>query len=337
MLNSVAFVASVISTAAIAGKPVATVNFNKTVQPKTPLSSQYMEIAVLNANMEGSSGEFDEQKWSKMTADIVQYYLEEAAEKHNIPLKLIDREHLKMAQGEKDLASAGVTDKGDALGSAQFKGASAIITSKVTVKVDKQAGKKKRINPLSVVGGALNRGSGIHSEEVEEESRNITVNAQFQLKDPATNDIIVSHNAPPTQEFTNAKASPFFGSGKTEANMTPRDTVIGGMIEKDVQDFLAKIVPVEIKAEVKVEPSRHSDCVKGVEALVIEDYQTALDHFKKSISKHDKDEESYFGAGVASEKLGKMEDAKRYYKIAQSLDSKRPEYNAAVARISRGG
>jgi hypothetical protein len=336
MSPSVALMASILSTAAIGAKPVATVNLGQVVQPKTPLASQYMQIAVMNANMEGSSGEFDEKKWSTMTADMVQYYLEQAGEKYQIPLKLVDREHLKVAQGEKDLASAGVSDGGDAVGAAQFKGASAILTSKVTVKIDKQVAKKKRINPLSVVGAGLNRGYGVHSEEVEAESRNITVNCQFQLKDPATNDIIVSHNAPPTQEFNNPKASPFFGSGKTEANMTPRDAVIGGMIEKDLQDFLCKFVPVEIKTEVQVKPSRHKESIAGVESLVAEDFPGALDHFKKSIAAK-KDEASYFGAGVCCEKLKQYEEARKYYKIAQSMDVKNPEYNAAVARISKGG
>src|SRR5262245_38454684 len=155
MSPNAVLIGSLFVSAALGGRPTATVSFNQLVEPKTKLSPQYMEIAVMNANMEGSStGEFDEAKWSKMTADMIQYYLEQAAEKYNMPIKLIDREHLKIVQGEKDLASAGVTDKGDAVGAAQFKGAGAILTSKVTVKVDKQVATKRRVDALSLVGGA---------------------------------------------------------------------------------------------------------------------------------------------------------------------------------------
>lgn len=338
MSPNAVLIASMLASAALGGRPTATVNFHQLVEPKTKLSPQYMEIAVMNANMEGSTtGEFDEAKWSKMTADMIQYYLEQAAEKYNMPIKLIDREHLKIAQGEKDLASAGVTDKGDAVGAAQFKGAGSILTSKVTVKVDKQVGSKRRIDALSLVGGAMSHGSGIRTEEVDQESRNITVTCQFQLKDPATNDIIVSHNAPPSQEFTNAKASRYFGSSKTEANMTPRDQVIGGMIERAVQEFLSKIVPVEVSATVTVKSSRHGDCEAGVNAMVMEDYQRALGLFKGCLAKHAKDDCAMFGAGVCCEKLKMYDEAKRYYRQAQSYEPNDPEYNAAVARISHMG
>src|SRR5207302_6127035 len=105
------------------------------MQPKTPLSEQYMHIAVRNANMKGSTEEYDQSKWSKMTADMIQFYLQEAQEKQNVPLKLVDREHLAMANEEKDLAAAGVTNSGDKVASSAIEGASAIITSTVEIKI----------------------------------------------------------------------------------------------------------------------------------------------------------------------------------------------------------
>ena len=68
-----------------------------------------MKIAVMNAQMSGDTSEFDESKWAKMTADLIQHNLEQAAEHNNIPIKLVDREHMKLTMGEKDLAAAGVT------------------------------------------------------------------------------------------------------------------------------------------------------------------------------------------------------------------------------------
>lgn len=319
--------------------PTATVEFKETVAPKTPLSASYMNIAVMNANLEGSSDELDQSKWAGMTADMIQHYLERAGEQHNIPLKLIDREHLKMTMGEKDLASAGITDGGDALGAAQVKGANAILTSKVTVKIDKQVGKKRTIDALALAGGGWSRGGwgagAVDTEEVDEEARNITVTCQFQLKDAATNDIIVSHNALPSQQYEKTSSSFFFGSSQTEADMNPRDRVIGAMIERHAKDFMAKFVPIDVADSVTVEASKNEACVAGVRCLVIDEYADALGHFKQALSENPNDDEALFGAGVACEKLKRYDEARKYYKQALSLDVDDEKYKSAVDRVSR--
>lgn len=319
--------------------PIANVEITESSQPKTPLSSQHMHIAVMNANMADSSGEFDQDKWSKLTADMIQSYLERAAEQNNIPIKLIDREHLKMTMGEKDLAAAGVTDSGDNVAAAQVKGASAILTSKVTVKIDKQVGKKRTIDAMSLAAGAWSRGGfgagSVDTEQVDEEARNITVSCQFQIKDAATNEVIISHNGMPSQEFTRTSASPFFGSSKTEADMSPRDQVIGGMIEHHAQDFLAKFIPMSRRTDITVKPSSDKNSIAGVNALVADDYEGALAGFKQAIATDPTDHRSCFGAGVSCEKLGRRDEARKYYKQAKSYDNDNPQYVAAVARIER--
>jgi hypothetical protein len=319
----------------------ATVAFNRMIEPKQTLSEQYMQIAVMDARMGGDTTEFDQAKWSELTAKMIQSYLESAATKHNIPIKLVDREHLKMTMGEKDLASAGVTDSGDNLGSAKVTGAKSILTSQVTVKIDKQVGKKRTVDAMSVIGGGWSHGGfgggGASTEQVDEEARNITVQSQFQLKDAATNDIIVSHNAMPTQEYNKTKASPFFGSSKTEADMTPRDKVIGGMIELQAQEFLAKFVPMEISTTVEVTPSKSEKSNAAVRSMVTDDFESALNNFKEAISENADDYKSLFGAGVCCEKLSKIEDARKYYKLAQSLKPQEPKYREAVERINKVG
>lgn len=338
-------IVSFVAVLAVAGGcgqsgPIATVRFQETVKPATPLSEQYMQMAVMDAQMEGDTGEYDQDKWSRMTADLLEHYLQRAREEYGMPVKLVDREHLKLTMGEKDLAAAGITDTGDAMAASQVEGAKAVLISKVTVKIDKQVGKKRTIDALSLAGGGWSRGGwgagSVGSTEVDEEARTITVQCQFQLKDSATNEIIVSHNARPMQESTKTSAGGFFGSSKTEADMTPRDQVIGGMVERQAQDFLAKFIPVEISDQVQVESSGHEMSEAGVRCLVIDDYETALMNFKQAIAEDPDDHESMFGAGVACEKLRRMDEAKKYYKQALSLDIENERYKRAVDRVSRG-
>jgi tetratricopeptide (TPR) repeat protein len=314
---------------------VATVDFSSTIQPKQPLPEKYMKIAVRNADVTGDTQEFDQKKWSTMTADLIQYSLQQAAEKNNIPMKLVDREHMKLAMEEKDLAAAGVTDSGDKVASAQLEGAAAVLTSKVTIKIDKQKGKGRTITDMGGWGGHWGGGGGVGSEEVEKESRNITVQCQFQLKDPASNEIIISHTGKPSQHYTKAgRTSPFFGGSKTESDMTPRDKIIGEMIDRQLRDFLVKFVPTEIDATAIVKPSKHEMSAAGVRALVADDYETALQDFKQAIAADTTDFRSMFGAGVACEKLKKYDEALKYYKQALSFETKNEEYAQAVDRLS---
>ena len=327
------------SLACLSKSQVATVTFETNMQPQKPISEQYGNIAVMNSQVGGDTGEFDQQKWATMTADLIQYYLEQASEKNNIPIKLVDREHLAKTMGEKDLASAGVTDNSDEMAAAKVEGAKAILTSKVTIKIDKQVGKKRTIDAVGVIGGAW-RGGGfgggdVDTEQVDEEARSITVQSQFQLKDAATNEIIVSHNSRPEQSFDKTKASAFFGSSKTEADMTPRDKVIGEIIERQAQTFLGKFVPMHISQTVEVTHSSNECSKAGVGALVVDDWDEALAKFKLAISESPDDHESLFGAGVCCEKLNRPDEARKYYKRAQSLDTEEPKYRAAVDRVSQ--
>jgi len=315
--------------------PVATVDFSSVIQPKQPLDQKYMTIAVRNADVTGDTEEFDQKKWSVMAADMIQNGLQQAAEKYDVPLKLVDREHLKLAMEEKDLAAAGITDSGDKVASAQIQGATAVVTSKVTIKVDKQKGKGRTITDLGGWATGYGGGGHVHTEEVDKESRNITVQCQFQLKDAATNELIASHTGKPSQEFTKAgRTSPFFGGSKTEADMTPRDKIIGEKIDLQLREFFVKFVPTEIEAQAIVKPGKHEMSVAGVRALVIDDYETALANFKQALAEDADDHRSLFGAGVAAEKMKKYDEALRYYKQAQSLEPKEDQYSDAVSRAA---
>ncbi len=315
--------------------PTATVDLSYTTQPKEPLPDEYMHIAVRNANMAGDTGEYDQDKWSVMTADLVQYNLQHAAEQHNIPIRLVDREHLKLAIDETDLKDAGIVESDDSVGSRAIQAASALLTSKVTIKIDKQKGKGRTVSAGSMFAWARGGGGSVQTTEVDKESRNITVVCQFQLKaNDGSNNIIASHSGKPLQDYSRGKTSPFFGGSKTESDMTPRDKVIGDMIEKQLREFMAKFVPTEIEATVTVKSGKTEMSVAGVRALVIDDYETALNNFKAAVSEEPDDHASYFGAGVACEKLNRPEEALKYYKQAQSLKTKEGKYADAVDRVS---
>lgn len=318
-------------------KPGTLVDFSYTVQPKQPLAEDYMNIAVYDARMEGDTGEFDQKKWSEMTADLLRHHLQQAAEKHSVPLKLVDRQHMKIALGEKDLAAADITDSGDEIASAQIEGATAILTSKVTIKIEKQKGKSRTISSLGAIAGSWGGGGHVGTSEVDKESRSITVMCQFQLKDAGTNSIIVSHTGDFEQRHDKGKPSPFFGGSKTEADMTPRDKVIGDIVRGQIKDFLVKFVPTDLKAECHVKASAHEMSAEGVYALRTRDYEAALSNFKQAAGENREDHKSLFGAGVCCEAMKNYNEALRYYRQARDIKPKEAQYRDAVDRVSMLG
>ncbi|HWL94496.1 MAG TPA: tetratricopeptide repeat protein [Phycisphaerae bacterium] len=308
---------------------IASVNFSQTTQPREPLPDRYMRIAVYNADVtaEAGSDSVDEKKWREMAADFVQSELQRAAEEHSVPIKLVDREHMKATLGEKDMAAAGVTEGGDAMSSAAISGADAVLTSKITIKVDKQ-GKTEYKEGHSL--GGMRFGGG----EQTTESRNITVTCQFQLKDAANNEIIYGYTGRPRQHHEGgASENSFFKKSKAEVDMAPRDEVIAQILESELDVFMSKFVPVTFSDSTTVEPSRNENSRAGARALVAEDWQTALTNFKAALAEDPEDHESLYGAGVAHEKLGQYEEARKNYKLAMSYEEKEPKYAAALTRV----
>ncbi len=311
-------------------KAVATVTFNQTIQPKSTLDERYMRIAVYNADVVADQGSdtFDEKKWRQMAADFVQAELQRAADEHDVPIKLVDRETMKATMGEKDMAAAGITEGSDSMASAALAGAQAVLTSKITIKIDKQStteyksGRSFRGIPLGS-GGADTR-----------ESRNITVTCQFQLKDAGTNEIVYGYTGKPRRHYQGGgRSNPFWSKSKTEVDMEPRDEIIAQIIEAELQNFMCKFVPVNVSDSTTVEPSGNESSKAGTRALVAEDWETALTNFKAAIAEKENDHESLFGAGVACEKLGRLEEARKYYKLAMSYEDEEEKYGAALNRV----
>jgi tetratricopeptide (TPR) repeat protein len=116
--------------------------------------------------------------------------------------------------------------------------------------------------------------------------------------------------------------------------MTPRDQVIGDIVRKQIQDFMVKFVPTEIKAQCEVKAGGHEMSTEAVRALVVDDYETALNGFRQAIAEDVDDHKSLFGAGVCCEKLENYAKALKYYKQARSIKPKETQYGAAVKRVS---
>ena len=118
------------------------------------------------------------------------------------------------------------------------------------------------------------------------------------------------------------RVSPFFGSGKTEADLTPRDRIIGTLVERGAREFVGKLVPRVVRQRITLKSSSHDDCEAGVRLLRADMYEEALARFRAALADDPNDHRALFGAGVTCELMGRYDEALRYYRLACAEDDK---------------
>jgi len=215
-----------------------------------------------------------------------------------------------------------------------------LLLSNINVKVEKHVGKQRTLSGLDIAGwGGHHSGGGYVSpetEEVETVTRNMTVQTEFKLIDSA-NGRVWEHFSPKTYRATDrTKASPIFGSSKTEAELTPQDRIIGSLVEQGAREFVSRLMPCRIDVETEVESSGNKNCIEGVRLLRAEAYREAISAFQAAMSENPNDYRAAYGAGVACEATGQFEAGLKYYNKACAGEDSRT-YSEARDRMKTYG
>ncbi len=312
------------------GGEVALVSVSYTVQPTMKLPAGLKTVAVLDADTTDDA----EKKWSKLAANMISGLLKNASAKDDVKLTIVDRDNLKKTMAEKDLALAGLVDGAQAAQAAKLVRAQGIVASAINVKVEKHTGKKRTISAANVYAWARGGGGGVDSEEVEKISRNITVQCHFRLLDAANNKVLIDHVSPTLRKTDETKPSPFFGSSQTEAELTPRDKIIGELVEKEVRRFIGRFMKIKIEETFEVQSSKNKSCATGVKMLAASDYDQAIEMFKAAIAASEEgDAYASFGMGAAYEAKGQLDEALKHYRTALRVDADVPGVVEAVKRV----
>jgi len=332
---SLCCVVAVSVLAGCASSERAAVNLSYVVDAERGLPPGMETIAIQPAKI----GPTTDPKWSDMSATILQSLVNESRTSFGTKVTVSDRRDTQVVWDEADLKAAGMsTAKGG--GGGQLLAAQGMILSNINVKVEKHVGKQRTLAGLSLDGwgghGWGGGGTDIRTEEVETVSRNMTVQTEFKLLDTANNKVW-DHYMPATYRATEkTKASPIFGSSKTEAELTPEDAIIATLVERGAREFISRLMPVRVDVEVEVVSSGSANCVQGVKQLRGEMYREALSSFEAALAAKPEDDRAAFGAGVACEALGQFDRALHYYKMAAAADSS-PKYQDAMGRMKTFG
>lgn len=258
-------------------------------------------------------------KWADMCATALRALVIESQTRFGTDIRIVDREDTDVTFEEADMAAAGMSTAQGGSGG-QLTAAQGAILTDITVKNVVIRGKQRTLSGLTMWGGG-GRGYGhgggdFRTEEVETATRNLTIQMEIKLLDTANN-TYWAHLKPKDYNSTErTKASPIFGSSQTEAEMTPADSIIGGLVEKACREFVSELMPCRIDVEEEVVSSGNENCIEGVRLLRAEAYRQAASSFKLAMATDPGDHNAAFGAGVASEASGQYDDALRYYKKA---------------------
>jgi hypothetical protein len=304
-----------------ASKETATVSFSYVVEKEKGLPPGMKTIAIMPAKV----GETTDPKWQELSTTVLASLINESRSKFGTEVTVTERRDAKAVFDEGDMKAAGMaTGKG---GDTKLIGAEGLLLSNINVKVEKHIGKQRTLSGLDIAGFGGHRSGGgrvnAETEEVETVTRNMTVQTEFKLIDSA-NGRVWEHFSPKTYSATDrTKASPIFGSSKTEAELTPQDQIIGSLVERGAREFVSQLMPCRIDVETEVESSGNKNCVEGVKLLRAEAYREAISAFQAAIAEDSNDHRAAYGAGVACEATGQFEAGLKYYNKACAGENNR--------------
>ncbi len=328
---SIVITAGVMGLAAGCASERAFVSVGYVLEPSQGLPRGMKAVAVLDAKV----NEADDQAWSARARDSIQGLILDARNRLGADIEVADRRDLGDIFEEDDLAAAGVTPAAATTGTGgQVMSIQGIIKTDIDVHTDVRQGKAQTIDGVDWGNSRHSGGGRIHTREIDTVSRNITVKTTFRLLDRTTNKDWITYS--PTPYSHHDKTDGFFllGSSQTEAELQPRDQIIGEAVNRGVREFIAQILPCEVRCELAVESSGNQDCRMGVQMLRADDYSGALRYFKAAMAADGNDHLATYGAGVAAEAAGNFEQALQYYRRACGMNAGK-RYQEAKERLSR--
>ena len=293
----------------------ARVHFSYVVEPERGLPQGMKTITIAPAKI----GPNTDPKWSDLCATTLHSLVNESRNRYGTQVTVSERRDAQVTFDEADLAAAGMSTGKPGSGG-QLLAAQGAILSNINVKVELVQGKQRTLTGLFLSGGGGHGYGGgatdIQTDEVETVTRTMTVQTEFKLVDTA-NGQVWAHYSPRAYNATDrTEASPIFGSSQTEAALTPQDQIIMSLVERAATEFISQLMPCRVEVIAEVFSSSNANCTQGVKFLRAEMYQEALSSFKLAMSENADDYRAAFGAGVASEAMGRYTEALRNYQLA---------------------
>ena len=321
----------VVVTTGCQKKEQATVLIRYDFKPTKGLPPGMKSLAVLPMEAKGEN----EAKWQEMATEMMHARIVRANQQNNLGLKIADRKNVQAVNQEKEAMRAGLVEMDQAQEAAKLIKVQGLIMGRCIIKVEVHEGQKRTVSSVGAVAGRYFGGGSVGTDKSKSISRNVTVQVTFRLLDAANGkDWFTWSPKKPFMVSDKKKPGPFFGSDQTEADLDPRDQLVGMCVEEAVTEFLSYLMPCDYEFKLDIESSTDKNCVMGVKLIRGEDFEGAVDSFKAALAENPEDDRAAFNLGVVYEIMGKHEDALRAYKKACVLKNE-PEYTEARDRVKK--
>jgi len=333
----------------------ATVRFSQWIEPQRPFPPDIKSVAVVaagdwlkphpnagrttvHANLAIIVGHAwaDHERFdvSGPGADLVMKRLQAEIDRRSLPIRLVDRETFDDQLRERELAISDLVNPEGVVtlpGMAPVDGL-IVVKSTATSNVERVPVDTLTLNDIS--RAIQSDGNYVRTSQRMSVQRQITLNTSIRLTNAMTGVVQATYSTPKSQTD---KARPGFlvGDNMAEANLPPGAEVVQQLLETQAEEFVGAIVGVEASGRpVTIRASGNADCQAGVRYLESESWSMALDAFRRAINANSQDHQALYGAGVACEKLGRYDDALRYFEKAVGLNGS-STYTDAVRRVRK--
>lgn len=329
-----------------ASKETCTVTVSYTLQPTEQLPEGLVTVAVNEPEVEATEAGTEDadraKKWSRMAADMMEDMIIKANKQHNTGLTIAKRRETKEIMRESDLQSAGLTQTEGTGEPAKLADVQGLIKSSLNIRNEVKKGTSRTMSAMSVAAWAgyhWGGGSGsMDTEQVENVSRNLTVQCSFSMYDKAGNPLF-QYSPKPFRKHDREKPGFFMDGSRTEADLDPADGIIGDLVDQGVREFVGMFIPCPVEYKYAVESSNNKSSALGVRNLRAGLEEQAIEALKTAVADDPDDHRSWFCLGLAYEKVGQYDKALEAYRraaVAPGLEEQETlKYTAAIERLEQ--
>ncbi len=260
----------------------------------------------------------------------IQSMLSDEIRRRDLAIEIIDQKTVSQREREKALVQAGVkrADPNADYGPDLSFGTAIVVD--VTAAKEVLYGEGSSIG-ASGLGDLLNQRMP-RSEKVRTVARDLSIKGVVILS-KLDGRAQFTHRVDATQ-LDEEEAGALMGSDKSERDLPAQSQVVSGMITAIAREVVGALIGLEAPPiEEHIKSSSNENCRNGVVLLAAEDWEGALREFKAALAMDPEDDRAYYGAGLACEKLGRMDEAFNNYSKAYGFENE-DEYEAARRRVS---
>jgi len=362
LLASVLFVGLPVQPSSAKEKYPVTVSY--VLLPERPLPPNVHSVAVTDSGVEAVDGGREagrSRRWSQIAAQLIEAMIQDAAQRGDAHVNVVQRSATKKILEEQDLRLAGIVEGPAVERAGKLLAVDGLVMSKIAIHIDMRKQDKQVVDWRRILGGVdvansrdvrfrrydgypyrehrtdVNVGVDLPTRTISEISRSLTVQCSFALVDAASGRSIVQFAPPVYQKTDTAKPNFVFGNCVEAADLDPVDHFIGELVERAARDFVSMLVPTRVSYTYTViGKGKHGEA--ALRALRGDNYEAAMHEFEIAHQDEPKRDWHVFGMAVTAELMGDPQRALELYREAASMPGvdkeDMPIYLAAKQRLT---